>query len=320
MFDFLINAEVFVDDVAVAERVFVDRLGFPEQRASWSGKAPGYGFTWLFARVHPSMAMSPTRVEAMAVAPVDPVIDPALTITFLPQLLAAQGDRPWKVHANEVATSDIRRVARRLDELGCRFYTMPGVPPTPHDRLWLGWTEKEPGAYQPDVDGGLFLEICETAAIAPRQSFWDPPADTALPPGTMTRVLSRSWIVEDLRYTLSALDRSLGWRPVLGPDRDPATGCLRAVFAFAHPRSAELELLEPVVAGEVKDSLDSWGPGSWAIRIGVNDVPAKAEDLRRRGTAFTTHPDPRHGATLRVDTGDSSVPGLFEFSLTALNA
>ena len=44
MFDLLINAEVIVDDVSVAERVFVDALGFPEPRPSWSGKEPGFGF------------------------------------------------------------------------------------------------------------------------------------------------------------------------------------------------------------------------------------------------------------------------------------
>ena len=36
---------------------------------------------------------------------------------------------------------------------------------------------------------------------------------------------------------------------------------------------------------------ESWGGrlpgfGSWTIRIGVNDVAAKAEDLRRRGTKW----------------------------------
>src|SRR5438309_11428519 len=124
MFDLLINAEVIVGDVSVAERVFVDALGFPEPRPSWSGKEPGFGFTWLFARVHPSMKVSPTRIEAMAVAPLDPAIDPVLTIPFLPKLLAAQGDRPWKTHANELATSDIRGVAARLERNSCRFYTM----------------------------------------------------------------------------------------------------------------------------------------------------------------------------------------------------
>jgi hypothetical protein len=46
MFDLLINSEVFVDDVALAERVFVEALGFPAQRESWSGKVPGFGFTY----------------------------------------------------------------------------------------------------------------------------------------------------------------------------------------------------------------------------------------------------------------------------------
>jgi len=54
----------------------------------------------------------------------------------------------------------------------------------------------------------------------------------------------------------------------------------RAVFRFKVPYSAELEVLERVTSGEVKDSLDTWGPGSWAILIAVNDVDAKAEDLR----------------------------------------
>jgi hypothetical protein len=131
----------------------------------------------------------------------------------------------------------------------------------------------------------------------------------------MVRVLRRSWIVEDLGATLSALDRNLGWQPRIGPEVDAGIGCRRAVFGFAHPRSAELELLEPIAAGEVKDSLDAWGPGAWTIRIGVNDVGAKAEDLSRRGTAFETRIPPHAGRpVLRVDTGPLDVPGLFEFA------
>jgi hypothetical protein len=40
MFDLLIDAEVIVDDVSLTERVFVDALGFPPPRASWSSTAP----------------------------------------------------------------------------------------------------------------------------------------------------------------------------------------------------------------------------------------------------------------------------------------
>src|SRR5262245_2668983 len=224
----------------------------------------------------------------MALAPLDPAIDPALTLPFLPGLLAAQGHRPWKTHANELATSDIGSVAARLRRNGCRFHAMPSTDAIPYTRLWLGWTSDEPGAYQPDVDGGLRSETCETGGLRQGPTLWEPPPDPELPPGSMVRVLRRSWIVEDLRSTLSALEQNLGWQPRLGPEIDAAIGCRRAVFGFVHPRSAELELLEPTAAGEVKDSLDAWGPGSWTIRIGVNDLDAKAEDLQRRGTAFET--------------------------------
>lgn len=309
MFDLLINAEVIVDDVAVAERVFVDALGFPPPLESWSGTIPSAGFAFLFARVHPSLKVSPTRVEAMAVAEIDPGVEP-----FLPNLLAAQGRRPWKTHGNELATSSIDAVIAGLEANGCRFHTMPGEEDYPFLRLWLGWTSEDPGAYRPDVDGGLMFEICETDSLLQGPAWWETRPDPALAPGSMIRVVRRSWIVEDLHGSLAAIERNLGWRPRFGPTSDPGAGCHRAVLGFAHPRSAELELLEPVAAGEVRDSLEAWGPGSWTIQIGVNDLAAKAEDLRRRGTKFDTRESERAGPVLRVDTGPMDVPGLFEFS------
>jgi hypothetical protein len=121
VFDFLCNAEVVVSDVAIAEKVFVEALGFPETRPSWSNKEPGSVFTYLFARVHPSLLVSPTRIEAMALAPLDPAADPTTTLPFLPKLLSAQGDRPWKTHANGFATSDIGGVAERLRQKRLRL-------------------------------------------------------------------------------------------------------------------------------------------------------------------------------------------------------
>ena len=315
-FDFLINAEVIVDDVGVAERVFVDALGFPEPRPAWSGKNPGFGFTFLFARVHPSLKVSPTRIEAMALGPVDPAIDPRKTLPFLPNVLAAQGGRPWKTHANELASADIDAVHARLVDRGCPVYSMPrDGEAVPFTRLWLGWTSDNLKTYRPDADGGLFLEICETSSLlASGPEFWNPPPVPDLPPGSMIRVVRRSWIVAELRSTLSLLKQNLGWLPAVGPELDSDRGVLRAVFRFKHPRSAELELVEPVAGGEIKDSFDAWGAGSWAIRIGVNDVSAKSYDLRRRGTTFETAHTQRDGDILRVDTGPSGVPGRFEFA------
>jgi hypothetical protein len=308
VFALLINAEVIVEDVAVAERVFVDALGFPNPRESWSGTLSSAGFSFLFARVHPSLKVSPTRIEAMAVAPIDPGIEP-----FLPHLLAAQGRRPWKTHGNELATSGIDAVVARLERNGCRFHTMPKEDGYPFVRLWLGWTADDPGAYRPDVDGGLMFEICETDSLMQGPPLWEARPDPVLPPGSMIRVVRRSWIVEDLDDSLASMERNLGWRARLGPEIDRGVGCRRAVFGFAHPRSAELELLEPVAPGEVRDSLETWGPGAWTIGIGVNDVVAKAEDLRHRGTTFASYES--DGRTvLRVDTGAMDVPGLFDFT------
>jgi hypothetical protein len=310
LFDLLCNSEVIVDDVAVAERVFVDALGFPEPRPSWGNKEPGSGFTYLFARVHPSLVVSPTRIEAMAVAPLDPLRDPLTTLPFLPELLAAQGDRPWKTHANELATSDIQAVAARLRENSCRFYEMPGV----FTRLWLGWTEEDPGAYQPATDGGLFIEVVETSALGKGDALWEAIPDPELPPGSMIRILRRSWITADLAATVNALDNNLGLQPAVGPVLDESLAARQAIYRFRHPRSAELQVLQPLSSGEIQESLDTWGPGSWAIRIGVNDLAAKAEDLTHRGTPFTVRPCGHGGHVLRVDTGHLGVPGIFEFA------
>jgi hypothetical protein len=317
MFDLLINAEVIVDDVAAAERVFVDALGFPPQRANWSSSVPGKGFTFLFARVYPSLQVSPTRVEAMAVSPLDDSADPTTTLPFLPALLAAQGRRPWKTHANELATADIGAVADRLRRQGCAFFTMPATDTNPFTRLWLGWTADELGAYQPLADGGLMLEICETGALLQGPRLFDPIGDPDEPPGAMTRVLRRSWIVDNLADTLSALDQHLDWRPATPPAMDDRLGCRRALMGFRHPRSADVELLEPVSAGPLKDSYDDFGPGAWTIRIGVNDLSAKAEDLRRRGTPFVVGDQPGSMRVLEVDTAALGIPGLFEFAETA---
>jgi hypothetical protein len=314
MYDLLINAEVITDDVMMAERLMVDALGFPPQREQWSSAAPGKGFTFLFARVHPSLKVSPTRVEAMGVSYVDESLDPATTLPFLPALFSAQGQRPWKTHANELATSDIEGVAERLRRNGCRFFTMPATETNPFTRLWIGWTSDDPGAYQPDVDGGLMIEICETGALMQGPALWDPVPPLDLPSGSMVRVLRRSWIVEDLDATLAALNRNLDWQPVADPTVDESYGCRRAVLGFAHPRSADLEVVAPNGPGEVHDSLSTWGPGAWVIRLGVNDLEAKADDLGRRGTRFDRRLAVGGDPVLRVDTGPLGVPGLFEFA------
>lgn len=61
--------------------------------------------------------------------------------------------------------------------------------------------------------------------------------------------------------------------------------------------------------------LNSWGPGPYYIRIAVNDLAAKAEDLRSRGTKFSwiESSDAVEGRSLiRIDPEELNGQ-LFEF-------
>ena len=143
-------------------------------------------------------------------------------------------------------------------------------------------------------------------------ALWDPVPSLDLEPGAMVRVLERLWLVADLDASLRSLEQNLAWIPE-HRGFDPTTGCQRASMAVNHPRSARVVLLEPVESGEVSEAVARWGPGAWAIGIGVNDLEAKAEDLRRRGTEFASRERADGTPSLWVDTAPLGVSGLFEF-------
>jgi hypothetical protein len=57
---------------------------------------------------------------------------------------------------------------------------------------------------------------------------------------------------------------------------------------FTVPHSASLDVIEATRwNGDAGVYLNSWGPGPYYIRIAVNGLQAKAEDLKARGTRFT---------------------------------
>ena len=58
-----------------------------------------------------------------------------------------------------------------------------------------------------------------------------------------------------------------------------------------------------------------WGPGVWHVRIAVNDLEAKADDLRTRGTPFRKLATgfERPEVVLRVDP-EATPACLFEFA------
>src|SRR3546814_16955353 len=56
-------------------------------------------------------------------------------------------------------------------------------------------------------------------------------------------------------------------------------------------QGAKLELVQPRDAATHEAKfLAAWGPGAYAVRISVNDLDAKADDLRSRGTRFEEEP------------------------------
>ena len=111
MFDLLVSASVVVDDVSGAVERVSERLDVPAPRPTWFAPAPG--LEAVFCRVHPSMAVSPTRFE---LAPA-PITETDVPIRFyVPEIVARQGARPIKAHATaHIARSDSPLVHHRDD-------------------------------------------------------------------------------------------------------------------------------------------------------------------------------------------------------------
>jgi len=312
MFDLLVNADFIVDDVADAAQLLRDALGFPEQKPHWANLLPGLGFTYQFARVHPSMAVSPTRVEAVALAELsDERPDPGYPLPFLSEYLDAQAPTPFRTHGTELGTSRMAENLARLDRNGVE-YTI--AERGERCLAWIGFTEANAGKYRPTWDGGLLLEFVDTELLLPRQDFWALPPVAPLAPGSMVRVVSRGWLVPDLVGTLSVLDVNFDWRPDTPVVLDDVAGALRVDLPFRHPRSASLQLLEPRRDGLLAEHVEQWGSCPWHIRIGVNDLDAKAKDLTSRGTDFDRLPlDEQSGDGLRVLPAATGLPAVFEF-------
>jgi hypothetical protein len=312
MFDLLVNADFIVDDVADAALLLRDALGFPEQKPHWSNVLPGLGFTYQFARVHPSMAVSPTRVEIVAVAELsDERPDPGYTLPFLQEYVDAQDPKPFRTHGTEIATSEMPKVLARLRE----NEVANSIAERGETCLsWIGFTDANAGQYDPRWDGGLLLELVDTSLLLPRDDFWKSPAVPPLAPGAMVRVVSRGWLVPDVPDVLDRLDRNFDWRPTAAVRMDEASGALRVELPFRLPRSAALEIIEPRTSGLLGDYVEEFGSCPWHIRIGVNDLAAKAVDLSGRGTDFERLVlDDEVGTGLRVMPAASGLPAVFEF-------
>ncbi|HZQ84799.1 MAG TPA: hypothetical protein VFA83_08185 [Acidimicrobiales bacterium] len=297
MYQLMTTVSVLVDDVDAGVEQLVRALGVPAPRPqAYRG---GASLRAVFLRVHVKYAVAPTFLELIAPGTADePGGIPIAAIR------ARHGRRSIKWHATELAMPEpeLHDLADHLGRLGV---PLAFFPPDRRDRFFVGG---DPGSaeYDAGADAGLLIEAGRSGHLGlPEEAFTAPadvPADAS--PDTMVRIVAREYLVADLDAALAALARNLRWAPAAVSDEP---GCRRAVLPFSTPRSARLELVQPVGAGPAAAAFDELGPGAWTVRVSVVDIAAKAADLDRRGTPYA-----RGDAWLRPDPATTlGVP--FEF-------
>lgn len=286
----LLSADFMVSDPDQHAKVLVERLGV-HGHPHWRQAFDSHGYVAHFLRVHKSLAISPTRFETQHHREVDKAADPVFA-EYLDSLHEFQGrHRPMKTHACVIATDDIAGIIEKVHRRRLPFRVAPIDEHLPFERLWVGTTPEQP-RYRPVVDGGLCLEFIPLAPLQlPPGLFAEtPPEPRDLADGDMVRIVSRAFLVRDLDETLRLLDTNLDLVPSGPVEMFPDEGYRRARFTFSTPRSATLDLIEPVRWDcESGKYLGTWGPGPFYTRIAVNGLAAKAADLDERQTGYTWH-------------------------------
>ena len=318
MFDLLMSADMMVADPDGMAEILVAKLGI-HGHPRWRQAFADHPYIAHFLRVHKSLAIAPTRIEPQWHLDKPNHGDPMFH-DFLESLKAYQGaHRPMLTHSI-VVTLPSDRLAVLVDKLvrrKLRFRLAQLTPDMPFDRLWLGVTPEDP-RYEPSVDGGLCIEVMANEPLQlPAETFAVPAPQLPDPePGQMIRVTARGYLVRDLNHTLRCVSNNLDWEPSGPVQALDKEGYRRATMKFGLANSASLDVIEPTQwNGDAGRYLHAWGPGPYYIRIAVNGLQAKAEDLRARGTRFTwvdssEAVDGR--ALIRVDPAD--VRGqVFEF-------
>lgn len=290
MFDLLMSADMMMPDPDGMTELLVAKLGI-HSHPRWRQAFDDHPYIAHFLRVHKSLAISPTRIEPQWHLDRPNQGDPMFH-TFLDSLKAYQGEhRPMLTHSI-VLTLPSERLAVLVDKLmrrRLRFRLAQRTPDMPFDRLWLGVTPEDPH-YEPSVDGGLCIEVMANEPLQlPPDTFAVPAPQVVNPePGQMIRVSARGYLVRDLDETLRRVSANLDWEPS-GPVQElTKEGYRKATMKCALANSATLDVIEATRwNSDAGLYLNSWGPGPYYIRIAVNGLAAKAEDLRARGTRFT---------------------------------
>jgi hypothetical protein len=290
VFDLLMSADMMLVDPDGMADILVKKLGV-HAHPNWRQAFDRHPYVAHFLRVHKSLAVAPTRIEPQWHMDRPNHGDPMFH-EFLESLKTYQGvHRPMLTHSIVLAIQSAKFdvMMEKLMRKRLRFRVARRTPEMPFDRMWMGCTPEDP-RYRPDVDGGLCLEVMPTEPLRlPPDAFSTPPPQPRdLEPGAMVRVTARGFLVRNLDETLRCCASNLDWEPASPVEQLPLEGYRRARMTFTLSNSASLDVIEPTRwNGDAGTYLNTWGPGPWYIRIAVNGLKAKAEDLKARGTRFT---------------------------------
>jgi hypothetical protein len=287
MFDFLVSADLLVDDFERSVSDLRTRLGFDEPKPTWFAGGDGQGFEVVFLRAHARLQASPTRLEIMAARSLDPSVPVPRTLPHMPGLRRAQEASPVRTHGTVFAVSDMPEAIKRVRRGGYRHWLDAANDLMPYDRLWVGVSDEEKDRWLPGDDGGLLIELVESRSIpgVVESATEAAPLDGG-GPGTMRRIAARRWLIPDVAASIARLHATFDCST--GPIERTESGALTAPILCAHPRSARVDLVQPAPRSVEAALVAAHGPLPWAIVIEVDDLDAKAADLDTRGTEFAT--------------------------------
>ena len=305
--DFLYTADFMVPDPDRFTDMVVAKLGIVA-REDYRQAFTEHGYIAHFLRVNTSRAVAPTLFEPQhhvhVPNPADPLFEP-----HLDSLYEFQGRyRPLVTHSCVIATDEIHELIDKLHRRRLKFRIAPIDQHLAWERVWTGTSPEDP-RYTPEVDGGLCLEWHPIAPLRmPEKAFATPPPEPTDPePGAMIRIVSRAFLVRDLDWTLQRLSDNPDIDPVGPVERFDREGYRRARIGFSLPNSASIDIIEPSDGrSETGMYLNTWGPGPYYVRIAVNGLDAKADDLEARGTRHRLVDDSSvpEGRRLRVNPDD----------------
>ena len=142
-FDLLASADFLVPDRDAAVEMVQRALGFVPPKPRWSHGGPGKGHRVTFCRPHPTFRQSPTLVELIEAADVDPSLSLTEVVPNVEGLARLQSDRPLKTHGMPVAASDVAALVERVRSRGLRHWVQPSSEAFPFLRLWMGITDDD---------------------------------------------------------------------------------------------------------------------------------------------------------------------------------